>query len=242
MNQVATLTDQTAQAPALLTTLERLVLNPDVDPSKIHHLLDAQERILAKQAASDFFQAMNKAQQEMGRVAANKTNNQTRSKYADYSALDKVLRPIYSAHGFSLSFNTEPTDQPDTVVVTCDVSHIGGHTKAYRIAMPSDGKGAKGNDVMTKTHATGAAASYGMRYLLKMIFNVAIGEDDTDGNPPAPQGITTQQVEQIRFALKDKGLDESRFCKDVARVDSVEDIQPGRFSAAMNWINKQVAK
>lgn len=62
--------------------------------------------------------------------------------------------------------------------------------KPYQIDMPADGKGAKGGDVMTKTHATGAAASYGMRYLLKMIFNVAIGEEDRDGNKepkkPAP--------------------------------------------------------
>jgi len=27
--------------------------------------------------------------------------------------------------------------------------------------------------------------SYGMRYLLKMIFNVAVGEDDRDGNEPS---------------------------------------------------------
>ena len=32
-----------------------------------------------------------------------------------------------------------------------------------------------------KTHAVGAGMSYGMRYLLKMIFNIAIGEDDDDG-------------------------------------------------------------
>ena len=44
------------------------------------------------------------------------------------------------------------------------------------------GKGAKGGDVMTKTHAFGSGTSYGMRYLLKMIFNVAIGEEDDDGN------------------------------------------------------------
>jgi hypothetical protein len=48
--------------------------------------------------------------------------------------------------------------------------------------MPADGKGARGNDVMTKTHATGSAVSYGMRYLLKMIFNVSSGEADDDGN------------------------------------------------------------
>ena len=76
--------------------------------------------------------------------------------------------------------------------VLCYVSHSAGHTRTYQCDMPSDGKGAKGNDVMTKTHAAGSAASYGMRYLLKMIFNIAIGEDDTDGNPPpaaVPPGL-----------------------------------------------------
>jgi hypothetical protein len=47
--------------------------------------------------------------------------------------------------------------------------------------MPADGKGARGNDVMTKTHATGAAITYGKRYLLGMIFNLAVTRDD-DGN------------------------------------------------------------
>ena len=37
------------------------------------------------------------------------------------------------------------------------------------------------------THATGSAVSYGQRYLLKMIFNVAVGEDDRDGNDPEPR-------------------------------------------------------
>ena len=60
--------------------------------------------------------------------------------------------------------------------------------------MPSDGKGAKGGDVMTKTHATGAAMSYGMRYLLKFIFNVAVGEDDTDGN--GAQRVDAGRIEE----------------------------------------------
>jgi hypothetical protein len=64
----------------------------------------------------------------------------------------------------------------------CIVSHVGGHSRTYHRDMPADGKGAKGGDVMTKTHAAGAAGSYGARYLLKGIFNVAIGEYDNDGN------------------------------------------------------------
>lgn len=63
----------------------------------------------------------------------------------------------------------------------CDVCHNGGHVRQYRLLMPADGKGARGGDVMTRTHATGSAVSYGMRYQLRMIFNLAIDQDD-DGN------------------------------------------------------------
>ena len=47
---------------------------------------------------------------------------------------------------------------------------------------------------MTKTHAMGAGMSYGMRYLLKMIFNVAVGEDDTDGNEPTDDSAITDPI------------------------------------------------
>jgi len=94
------------------------------------------------------------------------------------------LRPIYTKHGFGLSFNTAESPIADHIRIVCEVTHIGGGSKVYHIDMPNDGKGAKGGDVMTKTHATGAAITYGCRYLLKMIFNVAVGEDDTDGNMP----------------------------------------------------------
>src|SRR6185436_6685763 len=93
-------------------------------------------------------------------------------------------RPIYTKHGFALSFNTAEGAPENYVRVVCNVSHDGGHSRQFQIDMPADGKGAKGGDVMTKTHAVGSGMTYGMRYLLKMIFNVAIGEDDTDGNVP----------------------------------------------------------
>jgi hypothetical protein len=82
--------------------------------------------------------------------------------------------------------------------VLCHVSHSAGHERTYQIDMPADGKGAKGGDVMTKTHAAGAAASYGMRYLLKMIFNLAVGEDDTDGNMPG-DGKSLPETEVVSW-------------------------------------------
>lgn len=147
----------------------------------IERLAKLQREEREYQAKIDFDEALNRCQTQMRRISADANNPQTRSRYATYAKMDSVLRPVYTREGFSLSFSTEETPEKDVVCVTCIVARS-GHERKYRIDMPADGKGAKGGDVMTKTHATGAAATYGMRYLLKMIFNVAIGEDDDDGN------------------------------------------------------------
>jgi hypothetical protein len=166
----------------IVKMFERLACDPNADVEKIEHLVALFERSEAKRAADAFNVAMSEAQANMRPIAADASNPQTHSRYASYAALDNALRPIYTSNGFGLTFNTADCPLPDHVRVICDVVHTSGHTKPYRIDMPADGKGAKGGDVMTKTHATGSAVSYGMRYLLKMIFNIAVGEADDDGN------------------------------------------------------------
>ncbi len=169
----------------ILEIVARAASDPAVDMDKLERLMAMQERALARQAEQEFNAALNRAQSRVGRVSADATNPQTRSQYATYAKLDKALRPIYTAEGFSLSFDTGDGAAEGSVRVLCRVSHSGGHTRTYQADMPVDGKGAKGNDVMTKTHAMGSGMSYGMRYLLKMIFNIAIGETDDDGNGAA---------------------------------------------------------
>ena len=51
---------------------------------------------------------------------------------------------------------------------------------------------------MTPIHADGAADSYAKRYLLKDIFNIAIGEEDTDG--VGTNGELAEKVEWISNA------------------------------------------
>ncbi len=172
----------TSEAQAMF---ERLARDPNASVEKIERLMALWERSEERKASALFNAAMSAAQQEMKPIATDATNPQTRSRYASYEALDRVLRPIYTKHGFALSFNTGDAPLPDYVRVMCDVSHNAGYSKPYKADMPADGKGAKGGDVMTKTHAVGSAMSYGMRYLLKLIFNVAVGEDDDDGNKAA---------------------------------------------------------
>lgn len=173
----------TTEAAALLQVIERAATNPEVDIAKLEKLLEMHERIVAGNALAAFNQAMTDCQSEMRAVGANADNPQTRSRYATYAKLDATLRPIYNKHGFAISFDTGDIDKPEAVRVLAYVSR-GGYTRTYKVDVPADGKGAKGGDVMTKTHAVGAAMSYGARYLLKFIFNVAVGEDDADGNGP----------------------------------------------------------
>jgi ERF superfamily len=176
----------------IMEMFERLACDPNASVDKIERLMALMERGQAKKSEEHFNASMSRAQKAMRPVAADATNPQTRSRYASYAALDCALRPVYTDNGFGLSFNTGEAPQAEYVRVLCDVSHIGGHSKTYHLDMPADGKGAKGGDVMTKTHAVGSALSYGMRYLLKMIFNVAVGEDDDDGNMAGAKGSNTE--------------------------------------------------
>lgn len=185
--------------------------DPTVDVDKFERLTALYERMEAGKAERVFNEAMNAAQHDIRPIAANASNPQTKSKYADYMALDKALRPIYIKHGFALSFNTGAGAPPEHVRVLCDVSHNGGHVKQYQADMPADGKGAKGNDVMTKTHATGSAFTYGMRYLLKMIFNIVTGDDD--GNAAgAGELISAEMLLELEAKLESVSGDKVALC------------------------------
>lgn len=218
------------QPDGSMEMFERLARDPNVSVEKIAGMMALWERAQAKKAEMAYNAAMTAAQKEMRPIAADAWNPQTRSRYASYEALDTALRPIYTDHGFGLSFDTADTDKPDTVRVLCKVTHAGGHAEVKHLDMPADGKGAKGGDVMTKTHATASALSYGMRYLTKMIWNIAVGDSDDDGNragktpaakPEAPpkfddwwtdmQSVADNGLQALQQAWKDSQIECRRY-------------------------------
>ena len=177
----------------ILQVIQSAAVNPDVDIEKMERLMSMHERLTAKQSEAAFHHAMTAAQSEIPQIPKDKKNKQTQSSYASYEGMDKVLRPIYVRHGFSLSFDTGSDPLEGCIRVLCYVSHRGGHSKTYQCDMPADGKGAKGGDVMTKTHAAGSGMSYGQRYLLKMIFNIAFSDDD--GNAASGRNIAQELLD-----------------------------------------------
>jgi len=222
---------QLSETAAVLSMIERAARDPAVDIDKMVRLLELRDKMEDRARSDAFDAAMASCQAAMRPIAADSNNPQTKSRYASYHALDKALRPIYSKHGFSLSFDTADGAPEGCVRIVCDVA-MGGHTRRKHIDMPADGKGAKGGDVMTKTHATGAAVSYGSRYLLRMIFNVAVGESDNDGNATG-EAIDEKQAAIIRELIDTKIVGtEARLLK-WARVERIEDIPAARYADAV---------
>lgn len=216
---------------SILAVIDRAARDPNVDVDKMERLLALHERFTARQAETAFNSALNEAQGKIRAVVANAENKHTDSRYADYPKLDSILRPIYIEQGFSLSFDTEDAKTPEAIRVLCRVSHRDGHTRVYHVDMPADGKGAKGGDVMTKTHATGSAVSYGMRYLLKMIFNVAVTEDD-DGNAAGAVCITDKEAADLRALATELGANIPAFLQ-VMKAETFEKIPASRYKDAL---------
>jgi len=225
----------------MMAVIARAASDPSVDLDKMERLLQMKERIDARETEAAFNAALCAAQSETGRISADAVNPQTRSNYASYAKLDKVLRPIYTKHGLALSFDEADSPKPEHVRVLCHVTHKGGHHKTYQKDMPADGKGAKGGDVMTKTHAAGAAMSYGMRYLLKGIFNVAVGEEDNDGNGHSGPTVSMDQAANIEALLTEVGGDKRRFLAYL-KVESISDIPAANYATVIKEIEAKRAR
>jgi len=208
---------------SILAVISRAAMDPLVDVEKMERLFVLQERLLDRDAKAAYSVAMNAAQQDMRQISQDSNNSQTHSKYASYGALNKAIRPIYIKHGFYVSFDTGDTSPGEYVTVIAHVAHSGGHTQTHSVVIPTDGKGAKGNDVMTKTHALMSGVSYGRRGLVKMIFNISEGEHDDDGNAAGSQYITEEQSAHINSELDRLEADKRAFC-NYMKVDAIPHI------------------
>lgn len=208
-NQVATQEASAIQsapaqndASAIIQVIERAAMNPDVDIDKMERLLQMQERVLNRNAEQEFNQAMARAQTDMRPVVRDASNDQTRSRYARLETIDRQVRPVYTSCGFSLSFGTDDCPIEGHIRIICDASHVGGHSKRYKVDMPLDMTGMKGNQNKTATHAHGSTMSYGRRYLTLLIFNIAMAQEDDDGAAAAQhRAVTPFQAGQIAQML-----------------------------------------
>ncbi len=184
---------------SVANVIRTAIENPRLDVKKMQAIIDMQMQIMKHQASVAYSLAMNACQREIPHITANKKNTHTSSKYADLDAIDTIIKPIYSNHGFSLTFDTRQVDATHLEVI-CYVLHADGQERVHRLTGELDTSGAKGTANKTGIQGTGSSATYLQRYLTKLIFNVIIAGEDKDGNAAAPA-----KQEGANFSDKMKG-------------------------------------
>ncbi len=193
------------QNSSILAVISRAATDPNIDMDKMERLLDMQTKLFDRAAKEAFSRALAQTQAEIPIIRKDSSNTHTNSNYASFAAINAVIVPIYTKHGFSLSFGTVPSQIENHVQIFCNVAHSEGHTERYSYDLPYDGVGAKGNANKSPIHASASAVSYGQRYLTTMIFNVATSDDDgliASTITLQISGITSETLDEVM-----KGLD-----------------------------------
>lgn len=226
------------ESTALITVIERAARDPSIDIDKMERLLAMQEKIFAKQAEAEFNAAMSLCQSEMPQIQPRDKNDQTSSMYAALEDIDRKARPVYTRHGFALSFGTIDCPLEGHYRQTCLATHRGGHSRPYQADLPTDMTGLKGNPNKTGIQGFGSTMSYGQRYMTKLVFNIVIGGEDNDGNGPT---LGPGQIETIRALMKECGSDEAQFL-EFWRIDSLEKMPVFNFPVIMDMLERKAKR
>ena len=91
------------------------------------------------------------------------------------------MRPIYTENGFSVRFGSAPAAK-GYIRITCTVAHAAGYFEENYLDAPTNNVGSQGGRTATTgVQAVGSAVTYLRRYLLGMVFNIVLADNDDNG-------------------------------------------------------------
>jgi len=212
--------------------IERLSLNPNVDPEKLVKLFDLAERSRASRAKEAFardFALMVTHLPSIDRngciVVYSKTDREksggpretdTPQQKTPYATFDDILAgvlPVLSAWGFSIRFEhiTVPAGDSYRIATKAILTHKDGHSEAADTPpLLQDSSGSKNT-----VQAVGSSLMYGKRYALRAILPIvshAPQDRDDDGTAAgASATIDPDQIADIETRLRDTASDEAKF-------------------------------
>jgi len=240
----------TIHTDQFIEMVERLAANEAVDPDKLQKIVDIQMQVFDRNAETEFNAAMSRVQSKLPTVYEKSFNPQTNSRYAKIEHIAKVIKPIYTAEGFSTTFSQGKPVTEGYMGIDGELRHSGGYKRSYWLELPPDDKGIKGTVNKTGLHAAGSTFTYGRRYLTCMMFDVATGDDTDavigDSAPPA-KIISDKQASQIQdmlTVLNDvdaPNSDEELFCA-WAKIESIRSMPAHKFARCLKNLKEKVEK
>lgn len=223
-----------AERPAaMMEAIQRAAMDPACDVAKMQALLDMAERMQATNARIEYQAALARIQEVMPRIGRDgkiTVNSVVRSRYATLERIDKIVKPLLAAEGFSLQFDT--AESGSKITVFGKLAHREGHFDVKQIALALESSGAKNS-----VQAMGSTISYGQRYLIKMFLNIVEEGEDTGGQPPL-EAITTDQAIVIRDLIREVGANEAKFLAYIG-VESVEQISKRDYDRTISELERK---
>jgi len=223
---------------AVMSPMEMVgrALEMNVGADILKQMMDLRDREDAKQARKAFDTAISRAKAKMSPVVKNATGHNNK-RYADFSAVARMVDPILSEFGLSYRFKTT---QVDKITVTCVLSHEDGHSEETTLSAPSDTTGNK-----NAIQAIGSTITYLSRYSLMASLGLSASEDD-DGRSAGKseddlRTITADQVKTILTLLDETESDVEQFCR-MGNIGAVPEMLANQFESAVRLLNQKKAR
>jgi len=232
------LTESTAESQ-ITNTLMSAISGGQLQPEQLKMVLDAQERILDRQARQDFAIDMSKCQSEMPKVLKNANNNQTHSKYEQLDSLNNAIKPCYTKWGFAVSFNSFPPQNEGYVAMKATVSHRSGATTEHTMELPPDNMGMQGKVNKTAVHGLASTRSYLRRYLLREIFNITTTEDVDDDAQSSVSLVSDEIADDLSSLMKTAKANKEKFLSYFG-VNEVKLLNESQAVEAYSILNKRI--
>lgn len=194
-NAVQTMSDtQPVVVDPVVSMIERVALDPNVDISKLEKMLEMKERMDAHKAKEAFAAAFAAASANFPTIPLNGKGHNNKP-YALLKDILSATRPVLSEFGLALNFSI---DSGEAIIVTAKLMHKEGHSETTSITLPRDASGSK-----NAVQAVGSSQTYGQRYTAQAILGLSLGDDmEDDGRgagappsqPPAPRDPWTHTI------------------------------------------------
>lgn len=194
---------------SLLPAIITVARDPNLDVAKLDALMRMQFELEKRQAEREAIEAFTRVSAKMPRVKKNGTielGSKGSIPFARWEDMDAIIRPIITAEGFTLSFNSAPREGGG-LVVTGELMHRSGHVRTATIPLPLDAGPGRNN-----LQAVGSTLSYGKRYCAEMLLNIVREAQDDDGIKGAMRFATDEEVTELQALIKETLTDEEKFC------------------------------
>jgi len=221
------------QLPAPITPMEMLATAHanGADPDTLEKFMLMAERAEDRQAKRDYLEAFQKFSINAPKIV--KTRKGNKWKFADLEDVVKAVRPVTNPLGLIWSFKQK--QEGNRVIVTCVLSHVGGHSEECSAEGDDDTSGSK-----NAIQAVASAISYLRRYTLLGVLGLSTEDDDGSGIG-GTQTITAEQKQELIDLIKKGGVDLADFLQ-YGEVKSLDEIKSEHFEGAKAILIKRGQK